>query len=279
MVAIGSTREDSVRPDVAAAASRGRIDFATIGGLAGGFGLLGAAMAVSGTLGGFVDLPSVLIVIGGTIAVTAICYSTGELLRAQRLIAKSVLRSAPDPRQAAILMLRLCEQARKAGLLNLQAVLPRLKGAPFLHRCMTLAVDGVPGPDIERMLKTEIETTHGRHMKSAGILRRAAEIAPAMGLIGTLIGLVQMLGNLNEPETLGPSMAVALLTTFYGAVLGNMVCAPLAAKLERNAGEEALVSRVYLTAAASIGGRDHPGRLQMMLNTLLPPAQRVQIYD
>ena len=105
------------------------------------------------------------------------------------------------------------------------------------------------------------------------------EFSPAMGLIGTLIGLVQMLGNLGDPSTIGPAMAVALLTTFYGAVLANMVFLPLASKLERNSKEEALVSNIYLMGAASIGRQENPRRLEMLINSLLPPSQRVRYFD
>jgi chemotaxis protein MotA len=100
-----------------------------------------------------------------------------------------------------------------------------------------------------------------------------------MGLIGTLVGLVQMLSRLDEPSTIGPSMAVALLTTFYGAVLANLVFSPLASKLERNSREEALVDQIYLMGALSIGRQENPRRLEMLLNSLLPPDQRIKYFD
>ena len=111
------------------------------------------------------------------------------------------------------------------------------------------------------------------------MLRKASEVAPAMGLIGTLVGLVQMLGHLSDPSSIGPGMAIALLTTFYGAILGSMVFSPLAAKLERNAAEEALLNRIYLMTSAAIGSRNHPGRLQLLLNTILPPTDKVHVYE
>jgi chemotaxis protein MotA len=100
-----------------------------------------------------------------------------------------------------------------------------------------------------------------------------------MGLIGTLVGLVQMMGSLNDPSTLGPSMALALLATLYGAVFGNVVLAPLAAKLERTAEEEALVKTLYTTAAVSIARQENPRRLEMLLNTVLPPGRRIQSME
>ena len=100
-----------------------------------------------------------------------------------------------------------------------------------------------------------------------------------MGLVGTLIGLVQMLGNLDDPASIGPSMAVALLTTFYGAILANMVFAPLASKLERNSHEESTIYQLYMLAIGSIGRQENPRRLEMQLNSILPPSQRIRFYD
>ncbi|MFO0997600.1 MAG: MotA/TolQ/ExbB proton channel family protein [Alphaproteobacteria bacterium] len=281
MVSIGNTdRRAARRPfDAAALLSRPRLDGATLLGLAGAFGLMVGTMLLGGSLGAFLNLPSLAIVFGGTFAVTTICFSLAEIGRTQRVLMKTVFHSLPTPHDAAILLLRLSEQARQTGVLSLQAILPRFKSAPFLHKCLVLAVDGTPGEEIERVLRVEIDATHGRHFKSASVLRKAAEVAPAMGLIGTLVGLVQMLGHLSDPSAIGPSMAIALLTTFYGAILGSMVFSPLAAKLERNAGEEALLNRMYLMTSVAIGNRSHPGRLQLLLNTVLPPAEKVHVYE
>ncbi|MFD1379058.1 motility protein A [Fodinicurvata halophila] len=139
-----------------------------------------------------------------------------------------------------------------------------------MHKAISLVVDGIPADDVARILEREVYATMQRHMKSAGILRRAGEVAPAMGLIGTLIGLVQMLGRLEDPSTIGPAMAVALLTTFYGAVLANMVFTPLASKLERNADVEAQVNQIYAMGTASIGRQENPRRLEVALNSILP---------
>ncbi len=100
-----------------------------------------------------------------------------------------------------------------------------------------------------------------------------------MGLIGTLVGLIQMLGNLEDPSPIGPAMAVALLTTFYGAILANMVFTPLASKLERNSSEETLINRLYVMAPASIGRQENPRRLEMLLNTILPLGNRVEYFN
>ena len=149
---------------------------------------------------------------------------------------------------------------------------------PFLYKGFSMAVDGVSGDEIEAVLGQDLMATAQRHQRSADVLRRAAEYAPAMGLIGTLIGLVQMLGNLQDPTSIGPAMALALLTTFYGAVLANIVFSPLAAKLERNSAEEALVNHVYLLGAVSVSRQENPRHLEAMLNSVLPPAERIRFF-
>jgi chemotaxis protein MotA len=141
-----------------------------------------------------------------------------------------------------------------------------------------MAVDGVGGDEIEAVLGQDLLAMAQRHQRSADVLRRASEYAPAMGLIGTLIGLVQMLGNLQDPTSIGPTMALALLTTFYGAVLANIVFSPLAAKLERNSAEEALVNHVYLLGAVSVSRQENPRHLEAMLNSVLPPAERIRFF-
>ncbi len=254
------------------------MDIATILGLIGGFSLVGLAMVLGGSPGSFVDVPAILIVFGGTFSVTAICFSIDEVLRAPRVLFYALSDRRPDARLAAIQMLQLAEGARKSGILSLQPAIDRIGNQPFLSKALNMVVDGMPGEEVERILRGEVSATSYRHLRSAGVFRKAAEVAPAMGLIGTLVGLVQMLGNLEDPSTIGPSMAVALLTTFYGAILANMVFSPLATKLERNSEEEVLVSNVYLLAAASIGRQENPRRLEMLLNALLPPAKRVAYF-
>ncbi len=256
-----------------------RLDMATFFGLLCGGSLLLTAMVLGGSPTAFIDLPAFLIVIGGTFAVTTLCFSFNEIMRSQRVILTTLFYQGTQPREAALRVLRLADVARREGVLTLQSGIDSLRHTPFLHKSMGLVVDGIPGDEVTRILDNEIAAIRMRHAKGASVLRKAAEVSPAMGLIGTLIGLVQMLGRLDDPSTIGPSMAVALLTTFYGAVLANMVFSPLASKLERNSGEELLLNKVYMMGAASISRQENPRRLEMLLNTVLPPAQRVQYFD
>ncbi len=259
--------------------SKSTIDAATIIGLIVAFALVIAAIVLGGSPDSFINPPSILIVIGGTIGVTTACFSLGEMLRSGQLALKTVIYRSQDASTIAVQTIRIAEVARKQGVLQLQGVLESIKREEFFHKGLSMIVDGTPADEVENMMIGELEAMAGRHHKGANILRKAAEFAPAMGLIGTLIGLVQMLGNLDDPSTIGPSMAVALLTTFYGAVLSNMVLMPLASKLERNSDEEILVNQLYILATASIGRQENPRRLEMMLNSILPPHRRVQYFD
>jgi chemotaxis protein MotA len=255
------------------------VDFATLLGVGGAFAMIAGAMMLSGQAAAFLDVPSILIVVGGTFLVTTVSFSLGEIAAAQRLMLRAAVYHAETPQNAVWQALYLADLARKRGRLALQNVTEQLHDAPFLYRAITMVVDGVPAEEVERILARDAEAAFERHQRSAGILRRAGEVAPAMGLIGTLIGLVQMLGSLDDPSSIGPAMAVALLTTFYGAVLANMVFNPLAGKLERNSHIESTVSQIYTIGAASISRQENPRRLEMMLNTILPPSNRVDFFD
>jgi chemotaxis protein MotA len=271
--AVGASQRSIISP------MRSRLDHATLLGLIAGFGLVVAAIAVGGSGMAFFDLPAILIVMGGTLGVTMISFSLSDIARVPSIVLKALLRSIPDAGSTAMHMLRLAELARKRGTLGLDQVLDTMRHQPFVHKAISLAVDGTPVEEIHSILQREINEMSERHMRSANVLRKAAEVAPAMGLIGTLIGLVQMLGNLNDPASIGPGLAVALLTTFYGAVLANMVFAPLASKLEHNTAEEALIANVYMTAAESICRKDNPRRLELLLNAMLPPVHRIDYFS
>jgi len=255
------------------------LDFATLLGTFGAFVVIGIAMWIGGSLNSFIDVPAILIVIGGTFLVTMISYTLDEVTRAQSVMLRAIVYHSEQPGYAALRVLQIAEEARANGMLSLQTVLPNLRNNRFLYRAIGMLVDGAPTDEVEKVLNVELRATSDRHVRSAGILRRAAEVAPAMGLIGTLIGLVQMLGNLDDPSAIGPAMAVALLTTFYGAILANMVFMPVANKLERNSQMEIMVNQIYALGAASISRQENPRRLELLLNTVLPPAQRVRYFD
>lgn len=251
-----------------------QLDAATLIGLFAAFGLVALAMAIGGSPKSFFDAPSLLIVLGGTLGVTTIAFSLKDVLRTQSIIARTIFHTIPEPQKTARQMVELAVTARKMGEFSIEGTVADDIGDPFGQHALQMAVDGESADIIESVLTREIEEMSQRHFNGAGVLRKAADTAPAMGLIGTLIGLVQMLGHLNDPSTIGPNMAIALLTTFYGAVLSSMFFAPLASKLERNSENEALTATIYMHAALSIARKENPRRLETLLNALLPPASR-----
>ena len=258
--------------------SRYSVDIATLFGILGSIMLIVSAIVLGGTPGAFVDLPAVLIVIGGTFGVTTACFSLEDMWASIKTAGRTVFRAQKNPNQAAMQLLQLAQIARFKGVLALQNYMPAISSQPMLEQGINMVIDGATGDEIERILSQEVQATALRHSRSVKVMRKAADIAPAMGLIGTLVGLVQMLGNLEDPSTIGPSMAVALLTTFYGAILANMIFTPLASKMEQMTSEDMLLNHLYLMASTSLGRQENPRRLEMLLNTVLPPSYRVDYF-
>lgn len=279
MANIGAAGRQATRRGRAVAPGGPGIDVATLLGVLGAFAVIAAAMVLGGSPESFVDLPAILIVFAGTVLVTTASFTLEEMVRAQSVILRAIVYHAETPGDAARRMLQLAQRARQNGALTLAESARSMQASRFLAQALQLVADGLPTEEIEQILWREHHAMRERHARSAGILRRAGEVAPAMGLIGTLVGLVQMLGNLEDPASIGPSMAVALLTTFYGAVLANMVFHPVAGKLERNSEVESMVNQIYTMGAVSISRQENPRRLEIMINTVLSPVERVQVFD
>ncbi len=255
------------------------VDQTTIIGLVASLALIVVAVWMGQSQANFFNLPSVFIVILGTLAVTAISYTSDELSEAMQVIKGSVIRLVPDLTEYANALMGVSVIAKKRGVLTVTNHNTILNKNEFLKQSMQLVADGFQPHDIEFFLTQEIQTSVEKHKAAASVLRRASEIAPGMGLIGTLVGLVQMLSQLNSPETIGPAMAVALLTTFYGAIMGTVVLAPLAAKVERNANEDMLLKNLIITGATSMARQENPRRLEILLNSLLPERLRIRYFD
>lgn len=254
------------------------MDLATVLGLILGFGFVIGSIMLGGDISNFLDVPSFGIVLGGTFAITTVCFSLKEVIQAQKVMLKTVLFKIADPSEEAKAMIELAQKARASGVLAIQADVEKIPDA-FVNQGFTLAVDGTSPEVIEQIMKQDTANMMERHMKSTNVFKKAGEIAPAMGLIGTLIGLVLMLANLSDPNAIGPAMAVALLTTMYGAILANMVFVPLSAKLERNSSEEVKLRKIYQTAVLSVVRQENPRQLEMLVNAILAPSQRVKVFD
>lgn len=254
-------------------------DYATILGILFAVGLIFAAILMGNSNANFFNVPALMIVLLGTIAATAISFTPEELQRSGLVIGDSLIRKIFSPRAFAGTLLELSSVARKNGILALTNYERQMVKGSFMHRAMQMVVDGMDPKQIESLLSHEIDLMAERHVRAATITRRAAEVAPAMGLIGTLVGLVQMLADLENPETIGPAMAIALLTTFYGAILGTIIMAPLAVKLEKNSADEIMVYKLIALTAVAIARQDNPRHIEMLLNSELPPSERVTYFD
>lgn len=276
---ISETPASGAEPNIRITAPKRQMDLASILGIIFSLALIVAGIAVGKSQANFFNLPSVLIVVLGTMAATSIAYTGVELRHVPGIVGNALFRRTRKGSVMARQLMDIAVLARKRGLLVLGSVEPELRKDPFLAQAVQLVTDGFSGEDIERVLGQEVDALVERHRRSASILRRAAEIAPAMGLIGTLIGLVQMLAQLSDPASIGPAMAVALLTTFYGAIMGNVILLPLSGKLERNSTDEALIKGLVLTAMSSIARQENPRRLEMLLNSGLPPEERIKYFD
>lgn len=254
-------------------------DPSTLLGILAAFTLIGIAIHIGGSPKAFFDVPSVLIVVLGTLAVATACYSFSDLVKSFITTLRTIIYHAEDPSESAKRALEIAGIAKKKGLLQLETHLDLTKHNPMFYKAISVVIDGMQPEHVEDIMNQEIYAMNERHTRSVSVLKKCAEVAPAMGLIGTLIGLVQMLGNLDDPGSIGPAMAVALLTTFYGAILAYLVFSPLASKLERNSRGELMIAEIYKRAASSIARGENPRQLEIMLNSILPPAKRVNVYN
>lgn len=257
----------------------GRMDLSVILGIGGAFVLMIIAVAASGSVAGFFDVPSMLIVLGGTAAITAAGYAPSDIAEAGAAAGRALFRAASSRADVATEILELAAEARARGAGSLRRILEDRQTDERLHRAMSLAAAGLPIDSIEALMDREIRASTQRLANAAGMLRRAADVAPAMGLIGTLIGLVQMLGVLDTPSKIGPGMALALLTTLYGAVLAHLVLLPIAARLDRAAEDDERIAQLCRLGAVSIARQESLHTLELQLNAALPPADQPRYVD
>ncbi len=247
------------------------MDLATLVGLIGAIALVVTSMLMSGEIGMFVNAPSLVIVVGGTTFAVMAKFGLGQFLGAFKVAGKSFINRIEDPAELIDEIVELADAARKGGLLSLEG---REVGNPFLQKGIQLLVDGHDPDVVKTLLAKDRNMAEERHSQGSDIFAALADMAPAMGMIGTLIGLVAMLANMDDPKAIGPAMAVALLTTLYGAVLANAVCGPISAKLKLRAAEEAMVKSLVIDALLAIQGGQNPRVIDSMLRTYLPEGKR-----
>jgi chemotaxis protein MotA len=252
------------------------VDLATLIGLIGAFAFVIMAMILGGSIGMFVDVTSILIVVGGSTCVVLMKFTMGQFFSAFKIAGKAFMFKADDPEELIAKVVEMADAARKGGFLALEEM---EISSSFMQKGIDLLVDGHDAEVVRAALSKDIALTDERHTQGSEAFRQYGDVAPAMGMIGTLVGLVAMLSNMDDPKSIGPAMAVALLTTLYGAVLANMVFFPIADKLTLRKEQEKLNRRLIMDGVLAIQDGQNPRVIDSYLKNYLNEKKRVLDID
>lgn len=230
-------------------------------------------MASGGNLGAYIDIPSVMITLGGAVGATVIS-NPGDRLKAIGGCLKTVFMFQPPDLVGMVQMIvSFAEKARREGLLSLEADVAEVD-SEFMRKAIQLVVDGTDPELVRAILDTEIGVFEDRHSANKTVFDNLAEFGPSFGMIGTLIGLIAMLGNLADVSALGPGMAVALITTMYGSMLANMFAIPTSKKLAARSAQEVKAMELMVEGILAIQAGENPRIVEEKLKVYLPPAMR-----
>ena len=224
----------------------------------------------------YVDTQSILIVVCGSMFVAMMQYSIGQFFGAANIALKAFIFKSDNPEDLIAKIVEMADTARKGGFLALEEM--EVENS-FLRKGIDLLVDGYDAEVVRATLQKDISLTNERHEQGISIFKALAEVAPAMGMIGTLVGLVAMLSNMDDPKSIGPAMAVALLTTLYGAIMANMMLLPIAAKLGLRKDEEKLNRRLILDGVLAIQDGQNPRVIDGYLKNYLHEKKRIIATD
>jgi len=253
------------------------MDLATILGILLGSAVVGAAIFMGGEFTTFVNTPSLMIVVGGTIAATVLRFQLNTVLSSFLMGAKNAFTSKKtNPRELIDEIARLADITRKNGPLGLEGVDIEDE---FLAKGVQYIADGYEGAFIEESLERERDLTLERLEEGKRFFKSMGDSAPAFGMIGTLVGLVQMLSTMDDPSTIGPSMAVALLTTLYGALIANLICLPVAEKLDAKFKVMSVNTTLAIDGLMQIRETKSPDIIKEMLVAYLPEKQRDEMAE
>ena len=256
------------------------MEWTTILGLILGFASMAGVLVLGktgATLNTFIDPPALLMVFGGAAAVMLIGFPSRQLQNLFSILRKPFLSRLEEPAELIGELVGLAELARKDGLLALEAKAREIRD-PFVAMGIQLAVDGTRPEVVAEIMQSEVDSRPRRHREAKKIVELVGRCGPAFGMIATLLGLILMLGNLENPDTIGPSMAVALIGTLYGALLANLICIPLGEKLSYLSHEEILARQIAIRGVLAIQAGDNPRVVRQKLDMFLPPRLREQRY-
>lgn len=252
------------------------MDISTILGFVIIVGLM--AMGMNFNFGPFINMPSVFIVLGGTFGALFMSYPLSVMLGLPKIMMKAVKNEVPDFAELIRMLVRFSEKARKEGLLAIEQDIEGIDDE-FVKKGIQLVVDGTDPELVKSILDNEVSFTSERHDQGKGIMKAGGALGPAFGMIGTLIGLILMLGALDDPSSLGPKMAVALITTLYGSFIANAVFEPIATKLEYYNAQEILHRELAIEGILSLQAGDNPKVLEEKLKSFLAPSQRAEVSE
>ncbi|HCG78541.1 MAG TPA: flagellar motor protein PomA [Oceanospirillales bacterium] len=247
------------------------MDLASLVGLVGAFGIVIFAMILGGDITMFVNVPSLLIVIVGSLFAVMMKFELGQFLAAAKVAGKAFSFKLIKPEDLIGEIVELAGLARKGGLLSLEG---KEVSDEFLSKGIQLLVDGHDPDVVKTLLSKEMKLASARHDTGISIFKSLGDVAPAMGMIGTLIGLVAMLANMDDPKAIGPAMAVALLTTLYGAMVATMLSLPMADKLTLRKDEEDRLKAMIIDALLAIQNGQNPRVIESMLQAYIQEGKR-----
>lgn len=250
------------------------MDFASLIGFLSGIALILFAIFIGGSGDVFINVPGMMIVIGGTIAATLLTFRIHDVIAAFRAAWIVFTRDKTDPQVMIDKMIELSKISHREGILALSKV---QTNSNFLRRACTLISDAAPEAIVEKTLQNEIDSLMARHYQVQDVFRKMGAYAPAFGMLGTLIGLIQMLSVLDDPDAIGPAMAVALLTTFYGSLLSSMLFLPIAGKLKSRTLMEVTNLEIIREGTLSILSNDHYSNVYESLSSYIPEAKRTPL--
>ena len=253
------------------------MDLGTLLGIVSGFGLVIIAMSMGGGLGAFINAPSIMIVCGGTMGAVLINYPISDVLGVIKVAKNAFFSEKVKTEKITEMLIEMSKVSRREGILGLEKTVKDIKD-PFFVKGMTLMIDGIEPAKLSELLDTEVEYIEERHRLGAEIFMTMGNFAPAMGMIGTLIGLVKMLMQMDDPSSIGPSMAVALITTFYGVILANLIFIPISGKLKTRSAQELATKQLIMSGVLSVQSGDNPRMLEQKLHSFLSPKERKTVF-
>lgn len=252
------------------------MDIATIMGILLGLVVIIGSILVGAGPGTFINIPSLAITVGGMVCATLIHFSLPQFLGIFSIIKKTIVTKIPSQTNLIQQMVNFAAINRRDGALALEEEMQKLEDK-FFVKGMQMLIDGESQDDIREMMSLEIQYLQERHSTGKQILEFMGSSAPAFGMIGTLIGLVQMLTNLNDPKSIGSGMAVALITTFYGAFVANLICIPLAGKLGIYSKAEAIAMEMITEGLCAIAQGENPSAVREKMQTFICHNRRENI--